>query len=245
MPNSPPPLPPLEVYLLGLTELDDLLRLQRRLVYDAGEAASAALVLCEHPPIITVGRSGSRAHLVPDDQALRRAGIPVRWVGRGGGCVLHLPGQLAGYLVVPLERLGLDLAGHLARLEQVLRQVLGQFDLDGQTRPDAPGIFLGHARVASVGIAVNRWIAYHGFTLNVGPYLGAFELLDEPGPGGQRLRQTSMESRRGRMAPMSRVRELLIERTARAYGLDHQHVYTDHPLVRRKVFTHVYAPSVG
>jgi len=63
--------------------------------------------------------------------------------------------------------------------------VLDEFELKGATRPDLPGVFLGQARVATVGVAVNRWVAYHGLTLNVGPYLVPFELLlEEPGIGG-------------------------------------------------------------
>ena len=66
MKPSPIP-PPLEIYLLGMVDFEDALQLQRRLLYDAGEGGGAALVLCEHPPTISVGRSGSRTHIVPDD----------------------------------------------------------------------------------------------------------------------------------------------------------------------------------
>ena len=89
--------PPLETYLLGLVDFEDAQRLQRRLVYDLGERPGGALILCEHPPTISVGRSGSRMHIVPDDEALRSLGIRVHWVNRGGGCLLHLPGQLVVY----------------------------------------------------------------------------------------------------------------------------------------------------
>lgn len=236
---------PLDTYLLGLSELDDVLRLQRRLIYDLGERPGAALVLCEHPPTISVGRNGSRAHLRPDDESLRAVGLRVRWVNRGGGCVLHLPGQLAAYLILPLAEARLTLAGYLERLESALIGALADFDLHGATNPEQPGIFLGHARVASVGIAVSRGIAYHGFTLNVGPWLGAFDLLDEPGLGGHPLRQTSLESRRQRQAPMPRVRDTLISRLESALALERAHVFTDHPLIRRKPFQHVHVPSLG
>ena len=131
-------------------------------------------------------------------------------------------------------------------LQNAVVGVLDEFDLKGTTRPDAPGVFLGHARVASVGIAVNRWIAYHGLTLNVGPFLEPFEMiLDEPGVGSDPLRQTSMESRRQRLTPMPKVREALIRRLETEFGLERHHIYTHHPLIRRKVFDHVYAPSAG
>jgi lipoyl(octanoyl) transferase len=237
--------PPLDTYLLGLVELDEALLLQRRLAYDLGERVGAALMLCEHPPVITVGRNGSRAHIGPDDEALRTAGLRTRWVNRGGGTILHVPGQLAGYLVTPIEALGLSLAEYLKRLESALIGLLADFDLAGETRPDAAGIFLGYARVATLGIAVSRGIAYHGFTLNVGPWLGAFDLIGEPGPGGQLLRQTSLEARRQRQAPMHRVRESLISHVERALELERAHVFTDHPLIRRKRNQHVHVSSPG
>jgi lipoyl(octanoyl) transferase len=237
---------PLEVYLLGLIDFDDAMRLQRRLVYDLGEVGGGALVLCEHPPTISVGRSGSRAHIGVDDQELRDRGIRVRWVNRGGGCVLHTPGQLVANLALPLDRLGLDLSSYLSRLNRAIVEVLAEFDLEGATNPEAPGVFLGRARVASVGVAVSRWVAYHGLTLNVGPFLEPFELLEEPGPGGLPLRQTSMESRRQRPAPMAKVREALIRCVEEAFGLERHHLYTEHPLVQRKVRPHVdYVESPG
>jgi lipoyl(octanoyl) transferase len=246
MPASLPA--PLEVYLLGLVDFDEVQRLQRRLVYDLGEGETGgSLILCEHPPTISVGRTGSRNHIAADDNELRGLGIQVHWVNRGGGCVLHIPGQVAAYLALPLEPLGLDLARYLDRLHEAIIGVLEEFDLSGKRRPDLPGVFLGEARVATVGVAVNRWIAYHGLTLNVGPFLTPFHLIAEPEPGRSLLpiRQTSMESRRQRPAPMAKVREALIRRIETVFGLERHHVYTDHPLIRRKVRAHVYAPSPG
>ena len=103
--------PPLEIYLLGSVSIEDALRVQRRLVYDLGEPGEqgAALILCEHPPIVTVGRSGSRAHIAVDDDTLRELGLRMQWVNRGGGCILHLPGQLAAYLAIPLDKHKLSL----------------------------------------------------------------------------------------------------------------------------------------
>jgi lipoyl(octanoyl) transferase len=240
---------PLEIYLLGLVDFDEIQQLQRRLVYDLGdrETGGGALILCEHPPTISVGRSGSRAHILLDDEELRSRGVGVRWINRGGGCVLHLPGQLVGYLAMPLATSGLDVRRYLDGLHRVLVEVLREFDLEGATRPDRPGVYLGQARVASVGVAVNRWIAYHGFTLNVSTFLEPFESLGEPAgsPGGPSIRQTSMESRRQRPAPMAKVREAVIRRVEEVFGLERHHLYTHHPLIRRKVGTHAYAQSLG
>jgi lipoyl(octanoyl) transferase len=231
---------------LGTVEHAEVQRLQRRLSYELGEGASGgAMILCEHPPVITVGRSGSRAHIVPDDASLAAAGVRVRWVNRGGGCVLHLPGQLCVYLMLPLRRLGLSVQDYLVGLQRVILGVLAEFDLRGTWRDDAPGVYLGTARVATVGVSIARWITAHGMTLNVGPYLRAFDLIDEPGLGGATLRQTSMESRRQRPAPMAKVRESVIRTVETVFGLGWHHVYTDHPLVGRKAETHAYFSITG
>jgi lipoyl(octanoyl) transferase len=231
--------------MLGLVDFDEVQQLQRRLVYEQGERGGASLVLCEHPPTISIGRSGSRAHIVPDDEELCALGIPVRWVNRGGGCVLHLPGQVTAYVILPLHHFGLDLKGYLDRLHAAVVGVLDEFELRGEARASQGGVFLGHARVASVGVAVNRWIAYHGLTLNVGAFLAPFDLLDEPGAGPYPLRQTSMESRRQRPAPMHRVREALVRHLETVFGLERHHIYTNHPLIRRKVRSHVFVESPG
>jgi lipoate-protein ligase B len=165
-------------------------------------------------------------------------------VNRGGGCVLHLPGQLSGYLVVPLDD-GLSLGGYLAILKRVLISVLAEFSLRGWTPKEQPGVFLNRARVASIGVAAGRGVVYHGFTLNVGTYLAPFDLLDEPGLGGWPLRQTSMEAQAQRAIPMERVRESVIRHVEAELGLERRHIYTDHPLIRPKARIHACVAHLG
>jgi len=243
--RASPQLPPLEVYMLGLVDFSEVQQLQSRLVYELGEQGGAVLILCEHPPTISVGRSGSRAHIAPDDETLQAFGIKVYWVNRGGGCVLHLPGQLAAYFALPLDTFGLTLQGYLDRLHATIIMILAEFDLSGAVRADLPGVFSGSARIATVGVAVSRSIAYHGLTLNVGPYLELFDVMDEPGIGNVPLRYTSMEARRQRQTAMSKVREALIRNLEQVFGLERHHVFTHHPLIRRKVLADAYAPSPG
>jgi lipoyl(octanoyl) transferase len=245
LPMSPSPdPPPLEIFLLGMVDFREVQLLQRRIVYDLGEHGGACLLLCEHPPTISVGRAGSRSHIVPDDPTLGALGIQTHWVNRGGGCVLHLPGQLAAYVAMPLELANLTLWSYVDRLHRAIEGVLDEFELCGRARTDSPGVFLGKARVATVGVAVNRWIAYHGLTINVGPYLPMFDILNELGPEGP-LQQTSIESQKQRSIPMPRVRESLIRHLEQALGLKRHHLFTSHPLICRKVLSHVYAPSSG
>lgn len=224
---------PLEVYLLGLVEFEDAQSLQRRLVYEFGERPGGALILCEHPPTISVGRAGSRSHIYADYDELAAWGIPVRWVNRGGGCQLHMPGQLTVYLVLPLEQRGLDVQTYLDRLSRVLIEVLTEFDLGRSAKVDSLGVTLAGARVATLGVAVRRWIAYHGLTLNVGPFLAPFDLIDEPGASGHRTRFTSMEAVRQRPTPMAKVRESFVRHIEATFGLERHVLFTTHPMIRR------------
>src|SRR5262245_56489350 len=117
----------LQAYLLGAVDFESILRLQRRLHFDVtGNRDWAALIVCEHPPFISVGRHGSHGHLRLD--AADR-GWSVRWVPRGGGCWLHLPGQIALYAVMPLDRLGLSIQSYLSRLATVFIRVLDDFSI--------------------------------------------------------------------------------------------------------------------
>src|SRR3954469_12857549 len=105
----------LEAYLLGCVEFEPLLGLQRRLVYEvSGERSRGVLILCELPHQVSVGRDGSRAHILYEPHELWSRGWPVRWVNRGGGCVLHAPGQLQIVHVVALDAIGMDVPAYLA-----------------------------------------------------------------------------------------------------------------------------------
>src|SRR5207302_8685927 len=149
----------LQVYLLGSIDFESALALQRRLVYQvASERSGAALVLCEHPPLITVGRQGSRSHILCDPEELRARRWKVRWVNRGGGCLLHQPGQLAVYPILPLDRLGLGLRSYIDRLHAVVVAVLGEYRIAGAARANVPGVGVGHRPIAVTGVAVRDWV---------------------------------------------------------------------------------------
>jgi lipoyl(octanoyl) transferase len=220
---------PLEVYLLGIVDYPQVQSLQRRLAYEVEETESAALILCEHPRTITIGRSGSRTQILPDDEDLRHAGVAIHWAARGGGCVLHTPGQIVAYLNLPLKLVSLSVKQYIQILEKVLVRTLAEFDLRGQTRPDCPGIFLGNARVATLGVGVHRWVTSFGLTLNVGPYLAPYAWVIDHTSQGQIISVTSMEARRQRPAPMHKVRAALIRQFETLLGLECVHLYTDHP----------------
>jgi lipoyl(octanoyl) transferase len=223
----------LRVYLLGVVDLEAALALQRSLVYQVShEGHSPALILCEHRPIITVGRHGSPAHLHFDRQELERRGWRTRWVNRGGGCLLHLPGQLAIYPIMPLRLLGLGIAAYLRRLQQVVLDLLDDFSIRAHVRPDGSGVWVGRRLIAEVGIAVRHWTAYYGIALNVSPDLAPYRLIQngswEDGP------MTSLErERHGPLRP-ALVRELFLEHFTKEFGFHQPAIFFNHPTLPRE-----------
>jgi lipoyl(octanoyl) transferase len=218
----------LRVYLLGVVEFEAALTLQRTLAFEAaGQRDSAALVLCEHPPLLTVGREGSPADIRCDLDELRLRRWPVRWVNRGGGSLLHLPGQLAIYPIVPLDWRRLGLADYLQRLQRLLVTVLDDFTVAGVTRPDQPGVWVGSRLIAGVGVAVRDWVAYHGAFLNINPDLLPFRIVrsarHDPEPMTSLVRE-----RRGGLRP-ALVRERLIEHFLTAFPFERTALFSHHP----------------
>jgi lipoyl(octanoyl) transferase len=220
----------LQAYLLGTVDFEAALVLQKRLVYEiSGDRNQAALVLCEHPPCITVGRHGSRAHIFFEAEELLHRRWPVRWVNRGGGCMLHLPGQLAIYPILPLERFGLNLAGYLERMGLALQDLLSEFHLPAQALATGAGVFVGPRMVAGFGVAVRDWISYFGAYLNVQPSLDLFRHIRIGAAGAEPM--TSLErERRGPVRP-SLVRERLLEYWQKRFDFGRVTVFSEHPFL--------------
>jgi lipoyl(octanoyl) transferase len=218
----------LRVYLLGLVEFEAALTLQRMLAFEtAGARDSAALVLCEHPPLITVGRGGSPADIRCDFEELRARRWAMRWVNRGGGSLLHLPGQLAIYPILPLDLHRLNLTEYLERLQRIAVSVLDDFSVPAITRPGQPGVWAGGRLVAGVGVAVRDWVAYYGAYLNVNPDLLPFRMV-RTGANEREPMTSLVRERRGPVRP-ALVRERLLEHFLAAFPFERTALFSHHP----------------
>ena len=221
----------LQVYLLGTVEFETLLALQRRLIFDiSGDRRQAALILCEHPPTITIGRQGSRAHVHMEPEDLATRGWPVRWVNRGGGCLLHMPGQIALYSILPLDHLGGGIAWYLHNLGSAIGDMIGDFSIHASLRVDERGVWVGGRLLAALGVSVRDWVTAYGAYVNIHPALDQFHAVTVVGDDDQPM--TSLErERRGRVRP-SLVRERLIEHFQRRFGYGKVTLFTEHPLLQ-------------
>ncbi len=224
--------PAVETFLLGRIDYRRCLELQRRLIGEIGgrDDGQIALLLCEHPPVVTVGRGGSPGEIATDSRLLRSRQIEVRWVNRGGGCLLHCPGQLAIYPLVPLRWHGFSVGEYLERLLAGIVETLDELGIRGHTPPGQSGVWGRTGQLAAVGVAVRNWVTYYGAYLNVCPSMGLFRLVDSD-PVGQTRMSCLVAEHRGRVR-MTTVRAGLVRHLAEALGCTRYHLYTGHPLLR-------------
>jgi lipoate-protein ligase B len=163
------------------------------------------LVLLEHDPVITLGRTGDPRHVLASAEELQRAGIRVQRIERGGDVTYHGPGQLVGYPILSLEAHHLGVSDYMHALEEVLIRTLGDLGLPAQRQAGIIGVWIGPAKVAALGARVERGVTYHGFALNVNTKLDHFALIVPCGLLGRPV--TSMQRELGAPVDMQRVRE--------------------------------------
>jgi lipoyl(octanoyl) transferase len=225
--------PSVETYLLGQIDFDRCQNLQRELVEEAVERGDGqiSLLLCEHPEIITVGRGGSAGDVQLDSHPVRTGRIEVRWVKRGGGCLVHAPGQLAVYPVVPLRWHGFSVGEHLRRLQSGIRRSLDELHVACHDRPIGHGLWGRTGQLVAFGVAVRHGVAYHGAFINVCPAMGLFRLV-EADPL-ERSRMSCLTAERSRPVAMHAVRAALVRHLAEAFGCERYHLYTGHPWLQR------------
>jgi lipoate-protein ligase B len=165
----------------------------------------------DHPPVLTVGRSPSEGGVRADPATLRRLGLQLFEVPRGGDVTWHGPGQLVGYVICDLTARGRDLHRFLRDLEEALIRTASGLGIEAGRRPGRTGIWVGERKLASIGVAVRRWVSYHGFALNVCPDLGWFDLIHPCG-----LRDIQMTSVRALLGPRAPGLEDVRRRSASA-----------------------------
>src|SRR5216684_7554102 len=170
----------IEIRRLGRMPYADALALQRALVEDRrADRIGDALLVAEHPPVLTVGvrGDGGRSHILASPEVLAARGIEVHEAGRGGDVTYHGPGQIVGYPIIDLKPDRCDVHGYLRDLEEVLIRVAADLGIDAARMPGLTGVWVGEHKLAAIGVRISRWITSHGFALNVTPNLENFDLI--------------------------------------------------------------------
>ncbi|MFL6540635.1 MAG: lipoyl(octanoyl) transferase LipB [Chthoniobacterales bacterium] len=199
---------------IGRIAYGDALAMQEDLVAQkrADDSLGDELLLLEHEPVYTIGRT-------PDQSSLRDASQlphPLFPINRGGQATYHGPGQLVGYPIIDLKRYVQDLHRYLRWIEETLIELLASFDLDAQTRKGLTGVWVEERKIASIGVGVKQWITMHGFALNVCGDLSAFDHITPCGIIN--VTMTSMEKECGATLTVegvaARAGELFVRRLA-------------------------------
>lgn len=204
---------------IGLIGFSECFALQQRLVERRinGEIEDTLLLL-EHTPVITLGTSGGESNLLVESATLEREGIDLVNTNRGGNITYHGPGQLVGYPIIDLRSHGKDVHVFLRNLERVIIACLADFGLDGKGSPGYAGVFVGEDKVCSIGVAVRKWISYHGFALNVNPNFEHWSLIHPCGLVGVRV--TSLERLSGKHIDMYTVKTSVTSRFAETFSVE-------------------------
>lgn len=184
----------LEVQWLGQVNFADALALQEKIVANKRNHAAApdGMLLLEHPPVYTIGRT-------PDQSSLRGAAhlpYPLHQINRGGQATYHGPGQLIGYPIINLRNCGQDLHKFLRWIEELLIAFLADLHIEAQRREGLTGVWIRDRKIASVGVGVRHWITMHGFALNVCGDLSPFQQITPCGITN--VIMTSIENEIGR-----------------------------------------------
>lgn len=159
---------PLHVRDLGRYPYADALNLQQELVEErAAGKTPDVLLLVEHDPVYTLGRSAKEENVVMSPADLAARGIELFHVGRGGDVTYHGPGQIVGYPILHLRERGKGVLWHVATLEKILIATLCDFGIEGTTDPRNRGVWIGNEKIAAIGVRVRKQVTMHGFSLNV------------------------------------------------------------------------------
>jgi len=201
----------LEVGLPGRVEYGRALAWQEALVARRLAGGPDALLLLEHPAVYTLGRGADARFL----GAAATGDVPIVRAHRGGQVTWHGPGQLVGYPIVGLGAFRLDVRWYLDMLEGVLVAALVALGIAAGKRPGLTGVWVGERKIASIGIALRRWVAWHGFALNVGEDLGGFARITPCGISG--VEMTSV-AREGGPGEVSAVLPVVLDRFVSAFG---------------------------
>lgn len=205
----------LQVLDWGLLHYREALKLQEALVSERlAELSPDRLVMVEHPPVITIGRSGTPEDLRHSETALSEKGIQVYHVDRGGMTTFHGPGQLVAYPILKLKIRDLHL--YLKTLLDAVAAMLAGYGLRPEFKSGRPGVWTRSAKIASVGIAARRWVTYHGIALNVNTDLHWFDTINPCGNREETI--TSMERELGHPMDFAEVKDRFIESFCRFFG---------------------------
>jgi len=197
------------IWHLGLIEYSEAYQLQRTLHRQRVEGKiDDVMLLLEHPPTITVGKSGTLDNVLISREQLAQQGISLFFIDRGGDVTYHGPGQLIVYPILDLRERGKDLHRYVYNLEEVILRTLKDFSIYADRDEGHPGVWVNQEEIAAIGLSLRRWVSMHGFALNINIDLKHFSFINPCGFSDRRA--TSMSKILGSHVPMEEATNSLI-----------------------------------
>jgi lipoyl(octanoyl) transferase len=228
----------LEVYLLGVVDFESAMILQDRLHYEIAQRDDGlgTLLICEHPLTVTTGRGGTILDLLADPREFESRQIGVNRVARNGGTILHGPGQVAAYPIIPVDRRwngarpvepNRAVADFVRKCTTAVCDMASELRVNASPTEDGAGAECRCGQFAWTGAAICDGVSSHGLFVNVSPDLLPFRLIRSARSVG------SMSMQKMTPVPMPKVRESLMRNLADQFGYEDVHLYTRHPLLTR------------
>lgn len=204
---------------LGLLPYAEALEIQRAAAHARinGALAEDLLLLVEHPPVVTLGRSTKAGHVLASADILATRRVELFEVERGGDVTFHGPGQLVGYPILDLKRHRQDLHWFLRQVEEWLIRTLATCELAGERSPGYTGVWVDGRKIASIGVHAREWVTWHGFALNVTTDLSYFDLIVPCGI--QSVRMTSVAQELGREVTVAEIAAAVVTAAPDVWGL--------------------------
>ena len=204
---------------LGRIDYREAYELQKALLQDRLKGRiDDTLLLLEHPPTITVGKSGKLENIRVSQEKLARAGVSLIFTDRGGDVTYHGPGQIVGYPILDLRERNRDIHQYVHNLEEMLIRTLSDYDIKSGRGHNHAGVWVKDMEIAALGLSVRRWITMHGFALNINTDLNHFALINPCGFTDKTA--TSMAQLLGHELPSGGVTERLLAHFARVFEVD-------------------------
>ncbi len=208
---------------MGLLGYAEAYALQRRIV--AARKAGAiedVVLLCEHPHVITQGRSGRREHLLASEHVLRQKGVEFHATDRGGDVTYHGPGQIVGYPILNLGAIRRDVVWYVRMLEEAMIRATAEFGIAAERVAGKTGIWVKSGgteeKLAAIGVHISRWVTSHGFAYNVSTDLRYFDLIVPCGIADRKA--TSLEKLLGRSIEQKEVAPRITKHLGEVLGLE-------------------------
>lgn len=216
-----------EIWDLQTTLQQSLIDFKRSAIEQDAQTTVHQLLFCEHRPVYTLGKSAKESHLLSTEDALRKEGVELFRINRGGDITFHGPGQITGYPIFDLEKFFTDVHKYVRYLEEAVIRLLAHHQLEGIRLKEYTGVWLppddGHSKyrkICAIGVHLSRWVTMHGFALNVNTDTSWFDRIIPCGIDDADKTVTSLSAETGKELSMEEVGNVLLWELAELFGFE-------------------------